>query len=119
MSDPRFVAAYWCAGDKSEFGTLEQIEWKWTEANSDEMVDQLRVAQLHHDLIYRLRSALRGRHWTVAEYATEVGYSRDRMGKMMRGTAVLRLEDVVAIERLFDVPFLPRTIQRRPGGSSS
>lgn len=114
MSDPRFVAAFWCADGPSVFGNKEKIDWKWDAATTDDGLDQLRVAQVHHDLVCRLRSALRSRHWTIDDYAREVGYSRDRMGKLMRGTAVLRLEDIAAMERLFELPFLPQTVQRAP-----
>jgi ribosome-binding protein aMBF1 (putative translation factor) len=110
----RFTPAWWCAVDPRDFGAREQIEWKWDQARTDAEIDQLRIAQVHHDVIVRFRAALRERQWTQQDYADEVGYTRDRIGKVVRGTALLRLEDLAAMERLFEVRFLPVTRQRDP-----
>ena len=96
---------------RAEFGKSELIGWRTEAATTLAAVDQLRVAQIHHDLVLRVWRALRARGWRVEDFAEEVGYSRDRMGKLMRGEAILRLEDVAATERLFDVTFLPATKQ--------
>jgi hypothetical protein len=110
VTDSRFKPASWCEV-RDEFGKKEVIAWRTESATTLDAADQLRVAQIHHDLVVRVWRALRARGWRVEDYAEEVGYSLDRMGKLMRGEAILRLEDVAATERLFDVTFLPATKQ--------
>jgi hypothetical protein len=40
---------------------------------------------------------------TTEEYATELGISWSRMGRMLRGRIIMRLEDVASAERLLGI----------------
>jgi ribosome-binding protein aMBF1 (putative translation factor) len=111
VSDPRFVPTSWCVNPK-EFGKREIVAWKVDRATTDDGLDQLRVAQVQHDVVCQLWRALRGRGWTVQEYANEVGYTRHRMNELMNGKAILRLEDLAAMERLFGITVMPSTLQQ-------
>jgi hypothetical protein len=80
------------------FGRVVAI--KWRSAASPTEADQLGAAQLQHLYACRITQQLKRRGESIREYSvrTRVGY--DRLAKVLRGEAVMRLEDIAQAQRL-------------------
>ena len=63
---------------------------------------------MQHELVMLIRRGLTSEGLTVAEYAERTGQSYDRLSKMMRGAAVMRLEDIGAAVNLLPIRILAR-----------
>jgi transcriptional regulator with XRE-family HTH domain len=63
---------------------------------------------MQHELVMLIRRGLTREGLTVAEYAERTGQSYDRLSKMMRGAAVMRLEDIGAAVNLLPIRILAR-----------
>lgn len=58
------------------------------------------AARLQHEYAVRINRRLRGLGKTVYDYASMTGTSYDRLTKVLRGVAVMKLEDIAQAERL-------------------
>jgi len=103
MSTPRFTPRQLCRVPK-EFGKVEDPEWLADFGQSDGWRDQLGAAQMQHRFSYAMRSRIRsvGRG-TVLGYAAETGADATRLGRMLRGEVIMRLEDIASAERHLDL----------------
>ncbi len=93
MSDPRFrPRAY--TEEPLGFGKVESIRWSDTDA------DRILASKLQHEYAVRINRRLKEMGKSVREYAAMTGIGYDRITRVLRGDAVMRLEDVAQAERL-------------------
>lgn len=97
MSDPRYRPRD-LAIQKALFGHHGYLQWKTAEGL--EATAQLAAAQMHHQYAIRIRNRINAKGWSVQEYARRAGTSYDRMLKVLRGSAILRLEDIAIADLL-------------------
>lgn len=99
MSDPRFRPRDMAApSDRHLFGKARKIDWM--EAHTKLEESRIEAARLQHVFAIKITDRLRDQGGTIRGYAelADIGY--DRMAKVLRGEAVMRLEDVSDAERL-------------------
>lgn len=99
MSDPRFRPREMAApSNRQLFGKAASITW--LEGVTDKQKSRVEAARLQHLLAVRINSGLRNAGYSIRSYSelAEIGY--DRMAKVLRGEAVMRLEDVADAERI-------------------
>ena len=96
VSNPRFQPRDYASG--SDFGMYAGIGWK--KSVSDKECDRIDAARLQHMYAVAIRSKARARFKTVRAYADTCGVSYDRMAKVLRGEAIMRLEDIAQAERI-------------------
>lgn len=92
MSNPRFRPRDFTL-EPDGFGRVETVEW-----DEARLPVQLRVSQIQHGFATQIRRLAKAQHGTVAAYARSIGQSEDRLAKMLRGEAIMRLEDVALAE---------------------
>ena len=79
------------------FGRIAELEWP---AVSDgERVLQRDCAQLQHQFSLAVRLSLKVRGTTLRRYAADLGLDYGRLGRVMRGEIVMKLEDVMLASR--------------------
>lgn len=99
MSDPRFRPRQMAVtSDRNSFGKAEEISW--LEGTTDIEVSRIEAARLQHALALKITRRLQNEGHSIRSYATLAGIGYDRMAKVLRGEAVMRLEDVSDAERL-------------------
>lgn len=97
MSDPRFrPRAY--TEEPQGFGKVASI--RWIEAKSPREADRILASKLQHEYAVRINRRLKETGKSVREYAAMTGIGYDRVTRVLRGEAVMRLEDVAQAERL-------------------
>ncbi|MEY9777205.1 hypothetical protein [Arthrobacter sp. MW3 TE3886] len=114
MSDPRFHPRKMAAPpDRQNFGKVAEISW--LKGTTELEVSRIEAARLQHALALKITSRLRDRGYSIRSYAELAGIGYDRMAKVLRGDAVMRLEDVSDAERLLGAiadPLLNDSISR-------
>jgi hypothetical protein len=80
------------------FGKVESIRWVEPESATD--ADRILASKLQHGYAFRINRRLREIGKSVRDYADMTGIGYDRITKVLRGEAVMRLEDVAQAERL-------------------
>ena len=113
MSDPRFTPRRYTT-DPDLFGKARVIGWQ-SELRSVHEQDRLAAAQMQHHYAFEIRRRAREKYKSMNQYAQTCGVSYDRLAKVLRGDAIMRLEDIAQAERL-----LGKFIERGPrlGGLS-
>ena len=109
MSNPRYVPRD-CAVEPKLFGRANDLEWKSlgeitgmyphladTEPRGRAL---LLAARLQHRYARRIRGRLKATDTNLKSYAADAGVGYDRMVKVLRGSAVLRLEDIATADVL-------------------
>lgn len=99
MSDPRFQPRLMATeADRSNFGKAVRISW--LEGSTDLEAKRIAAARLQHAFAVKITATLRDKGLNIRSYAELAGVSYDRMAKVLRGEALMRLEDVADAERL-------------------
>ena len=99
MSDPRFQPRLMAAPrDRPYFGKVAGISW--LEGGTALEEKRIATARLQHAFAVKITDRLRDRGHNVRSYAKLAGVSYDRMAKVLRGEALMRLEDLADAERL-------------------
>ena len=96
MSNPRFQPRDYASSP--DFGMYAGIGWK--KSVSDKEHDRTNAARLQHMYAVAIRLKARARFKTIRAYADTCGVSYDRMAKVLRGEAIMRLEDIAQAERI-------------------
>jgi hypothetical protein len=110
MTTARFTPRSYCTA-QAHFGNRREVAWLYASNPSGSQIDQLRAAQIQHHVAFGIRSALHEFDMSVQDYADQVGVTANRMGRMLRGQIVMKLEDIAAAERLLDLqPLKSRAI---------
>lgn len=99
MSDPRFQPRLMAVPrDRPYFGKVARISW--LEGSTETEEKRIATARLQHALAVKITGTLRDKGYNVRSYAKLAGVSYDRMAKVLRGEALMRLEDIADAERL-------------------
>jgi len=106
VASDRYVPRAFAIDDQL-FGKQRVIKWRPSDGYTDQERDQLRGSQLQHLVSNVIREALARstRLHSAADYARAVDVSERRMGALLRGDVVMRLEDIAAAERVLKVTF--------------
>lgn len=80
------------------FGRHAPVTWKPVEGTRE--LGRSRASWIQHEFAIRIRDGIARKGWTVEQYATLAGTSYDRMAKVLRGAAILRLEDIGVADML-------------------
>jgi transcriptional regulator with XRE-family HTH domain len=88
--------------DPSEFGRNPTPDFvQWTRENASHRAG----AQAQHVLSLRIHEALRQRDMTVAQLASATNLNYQRLTRVLRGTIVMRMEDLGVIARVIPEAF--------------
>lgn len=92
MSTPRFQPRRYST-EPDVFGKARHIEWRDL-SSGDEGV-QLVASQIQHDFAVAIRDAVRTAGYSgIKAYAQATGADYQRLSKVLRGEAIMRLEDI-------------------------
>lgn len=83
--------------ERQNFGKVAGISWLEVSTESDEK--RIATARLQHALAVKITSSIRAKGLTVRSYAKLAGVGYDRTAKVLRGEALMRLEDLADAER--------------------
>lgn len=99
MSDPRFQPRQMAVpADRHNFGKTRVLNW--LEGTTSQEVTRIDAARIQHALALKIVAGIRAKGMSIRDYAAQTGSGYDRMAKMLRGEAIMRLEDVADAERL-------------------
>ena len=98
MSDPKYVPRQYLRLPSMFGRPSPYLQWAIT-ATVDEAV-KLRAAQLQHEFSIRIREGLAARGSSKQNYAIAAGMSYDRFIKVLRGEAVMRIDDIAQADLL-------------------
>jgi hypothetical protein len=99
MSDPRFRPCEMAIpSDRQSFGKSTDI--RWVCGTTDEQVSRIDAARLQHEFALAITRRLHSKRLSIREYAKSTGGGYDRLAKVLRGEAIMRLEDISDAERL-------------------
>jgi len=112
MSDPRYRPRRYSA-EPSVFGKARAIAWLPVPPGSE---DQHLAAQMQHVYAVAIATEAKSRYGSLKGYARAVDVDYQRLAKILRGEAVMRLEDI-ASARLHLGPAIP--FGPPPGDESS
>lgn len=102
MSDPRFQPRLMAVpSERYRFGKV--VEISWLEGSTKLEGKQIATARLQHDLAVKIMRRLRNMGQNIRGYAELADVSYDRMAKVLRGEALMRLEDVTDAEQILGV----------------
>ena len=91
VSDPRFRPRHFCA-EPVAFGKATVVGW----VQADGAREQAEAARLQHECAVQIRREAIERFGSVGRYAESIGQTPDRLRKVLRGEAVMQLEDLAA-----------------------
>ena len=98
MSDSRYVPRSF-AVTPTEFGQKSGIDWVPDTDLTNKELDWLRASQLQHGFAHQIRLAIGRNYDSVQEFADVNELNYRRLSRMLRGEAIMRLEDLATIER--------------------
>ena len=98
MTNPRFRPKTFCKPTKN-FGTVRPVTWDNPDTMRDSELDQLGTARIQHAHAQQVRAALAADGASIASYAEEYGIDKTRLGRILRGDVIMRVEDMVNAER--------------------
>ena len=96
MGNPRYEPRSY-TDEPESFGKARTVQWKPIVSGTE---DERRAAQIQHAWAVQIRRTAAGRFGSLAKYANAAGLSYDRLTKVMRGSEVMRLEDLATAERI-------------------
>lgn len=97
MSAPKFRPRQMAApSSRRNFGKVAEVSWLPARTEADR--SQIDAARLQHVLAFRISLRLQETGHSIRSYAELTGIGYDRMTKMLRGEALMRLEDVTDAE---------------------
>lgn len=113
MSDPRFRPQD-LSTESGKFGKVLDLPWRSASSIAADfeakgmlayevdalVASRLGAARLQNLYSFRIRKELKSRNRSLKQYAAQAGVSYDRMAKVIRGDAVMRLEDIAAADHL-------------------
>ncbi|TFC18605.1 XRE family transcriptional regulator [Cryobacterium algoritolerans] len=114
MTDPRFRPRDYCE-PPHYFGKDRPVAWRQGEGLSGTALDQLGAARWQHAQARKIRAALVEDKLTAMQYADKVGIDYARLGRILRGDIIMRVEDIINAERNLLLGSRPRI----PGGNGT
>ena len=102
VSDPRFKPRSYTLDPKG-FGKVAQL--RWSEPGDPAEETQVITARVQHDFAYAISEAVaKSSYRTVKAYARATGTDYQRLTKILRGEAIMRLEDIADAHRHLGIP---------------
>ncbi|MET3206235.1 UNVERIFIED_ORG: hypothetical protein ABIB21_003054 [Arthrobacter sp. UYEF13] len=99
MSDPRYRPKDMVSpANRRDFGKVQAVDW--IEGRTNVEISRIAAAQLQHALAVKIMERLREKRLSIRAYAELANIGYDRMVKVLRGEAVMRLEDIADAQRL-------------------
>jgi len=92
VSDPRYRPRRYTS-EPSVFGKAATIAWLPAPSGSE---DQHLAAKMQHFWARAIATEAKRRHGSIKGYAQAVGVDYQRLTKILRGEAVMRLEDIAS-----------------------
>lgn len=106
MSSPRFEPRRYSA-EPQVFGKAKSIDWR--SVTSDDEETQLVASQIQHEFAVAIQRAITASPYrTVEAYARATGADYQRLAKVLRGEAIMRLVDIAGAHRRLGIP-VPNT----------
>lgn len=106
MPDPRYIPRSFAA-DRSYFGKRENIKWNDADKYSDVELDRLVASQCQHRWAFAVNERVHFDYDSLADYARFADVNYVRLGGILRGEAVMRLEDVAMTQRTLGIALTP------------
>ncbi len=91
MSAPRFRPRRYTP-DPKLFGKAPSI--RWNDPATDQQATQVVASQIQHDFALAIRKAADERHGNLKAYAKAIDANYQRLTRVLRGDAIMRLEDI-------------------------
>ena len=105
MSDSRYVPRSF-AVTPTDFGQKSTIEWVSDADLPNKEIDWLRASQLQHGFARQIRLAIGREFESVQEFADVNELDYRRLSRVLRGEAIMRLEELAAVERILTLSVL-------------
>jgi hypothetical protein len=102
VTKPLFIPMAW-SSTPDGFGTSRRMRWRDDRGLSEKDLDWLALAKIQHEWAWRVHNALARVDMSVKEYAEREGLNYWRVLRLLNGQIVLRLEDVLRVERSLEV----------------
>jgi hypothetical protein len=99
VTKPRFSPRIY-TNEPDAFGRARNIAWKPVVPGTD---DQHAAAQIQHLWAVEIRAAAIAKFKSVRGYANAAGINYHRISRILRGTEIMRLEDIAQAQRILDV----------------
>ena len=104
MSNPRFTPRRYTS-EPENFGRTDWIDWvddndQPGKSRSSYEKDRIAAAKLQHRFSVAIRKKASDKFGSLKAYARECEVPYDRLSKVMRGEAIMRLEDVAQAQRI-------------------
>lgn len=96
MSAPRFRPR-WYTPDPKLFGKAPVI--RWNDAVTDQQATQVVASRIQHDYASAIRAAADQQHGNLKAYAEATDADYQRLTRVLRGDAIMRLEDIADAHR--------------------
>jgi hypothetical protein len=104
MPNPSYVPrSYVVNADVLDYGKKFTIGWKGGGDDADS--DRLAASQVQHAIAFRINQWLLAHGATLGEAADLMGLKEARLGRLLRGETVMRLEDVTKASRTLRLSF--------------
>ncbi|MEX1080161.1 MAG: hypothetical protein WED09_13760 [Homoserinimonas sp.] len=87
------------AVDAHNFGRVRKVRWKPDEAFTGSELDYLLASKMQHAYAVVINEQILDHHGSIREYAASAGHNYQRLGRMLRGEIVMRLDDITNAER--------------------
>jgi len=104
MSDPRFRPRRYTP-DPKLFGKAPEI--RWNDASTEQQATQVVASRIQHDYAVVIRAAADRQHGNLKAYAEATDADYQRLARVLRGDAIMRLEDIADAHRHLGVPLPP------------
>ena len=98
MSSPKFQPRR-SAMSADQFGKAEFVIWR-ENPKSPTAAEYLATAKMQHAYAVVIRKRARTKYQSIKGYAEACGVSYDRMTKVLRGEALMRLDDIGQAQHL-------------------
>jgi len=105
LSDSRYVPRSF-AVTPTDFGQKSTIEWVSDADLPNKEIDWLRASQLQHGFARQIRLAIGREFESVQEFADVNELDYRRVSRVLRGEAIMRLEELAAVERILTLSVL-------------
>jgi hypothetical protein len=101
MSAPRFRPRRYTP-DPKLFGKAPVI--RWNDVVTDQQATQVVASRIQHDYAVAIRAAADQQHGNLKAYAEATDADYQRLTRVLRGDAIMRLEDIADAHRHLGLP---------------
>ncbi len=102
VSAPRFRPQHYTTEPRA-FGRAFDLVWRKPWPGPSE--DRLLASQMQNTYAFLIQDEAIRQHGSLKKYAEEAGVDYQRLTKLLRGEAIMRLEDIANAHRHLHIPF--------------